>query len=389
MAMTATGRDLRLPAVLMRGGTSRGPFLLERDLPADPAARERVLLAAMGSPDPLQLDGVGGGFSLTSKVAIVAPSARPGVDVEYLFAQIAVDRPLVDTGPNCGNMLSAVGPFAIEAGLVAARDGQTTVRIYNRNTGGRIDTVVQTPGGVVTYQGTTRIDGAPGAAAPVLLTFLDAAGAKTGALFPTGARREEIAGVAVTLIDYATPMMLVPAAAFGLTGAESPDALDADRALFARIEAMRLEAGRRMGLGDVRDRVTPKVALLGPPRTADGALVSRYLTPHRTHRSHAVTGALCVAVAARTEGTVAAPLARPATGPVVIEHPGGRIDVALETDAVGAVRRASLIRTARRIFEGWLFIPAAAFGPADHPHETRSEDPALTAATETITEEIP
>ncbi|KQQ87662.1 4-oxalomesaconate tautomerase [Aureimonas sp. Leaf324] len=356
-----------IPTVLMRGGTSRGPFILERDLPADPASRDRVLIEMMGSPHPLQVNGIGGGDPLTSKVAIISPSTRPGIDVEYLFAQVGVTQAVVDTNPNCGNMLSAVGPFAIEAGLVQPGDAETTVRIFNRNTGKSIHAVVQTPGGAVTYDGSAEIDGVAGSAAPIKLTFLDATGSKTSGLFPTGERRETIDGIEVSLVDYAMPMMLVRAADVGLAGNETPDDLDARRDLFGRLEIMRREAGRRMGLGDVSNAVVPKIGILSEPRRADGTITSRYLVPHRTHKAHAVTGALCVAVAARTPGTIAFDLAAPGdgSGAVLVEHPSGKIGIDLETAEDGTVRRASLIRTARRIFEGNVILSGSAAETAD------------------------
>jgi 2-methylaconitate cis-trans-isomerase PrpF len=360
--MTAPARGfVKIPCVLMRGGTSRGPYFLASDLPSDPAARDRVLIAAMGSPHSLQVDGIGGGHALTSKVAIVSPSDRPGVDVEYLFAQVSVDRAFVDTSPNCGNMLSGVGPFAIETGLVAAQDGETTVRIFNRNTAGLIEAIVQTPGGAVVYDGTTAIDGVSGAAAPIKLAFLDAVGSKTRGLFPSGETAETIDGVRVTLADYAMPMMLAAAADLGISGDETPEVLDADAALLARIQALRVEAGRRMGLGDTSKLVIPKVGLLSAPRRG-GTITSRYFVPDRCHKSHAVTGGLCVAVACRTPGTVAYDLAA-TDGPrsaVAIEHPSGRIDIDLAFAPDGTVTRAGVIRTARRIFEGNLLVPASA-----------------------------
>lgn len=350
---------VRVPCVLMRGGTSRGPFFLANDLPQDPAARDAFLLKVMGSPHPLQVDGLGGANPLTSKVAIVSLSRRPDADVEYLFAQVAVQKPIVDTGPNCGNMLSAVGPFAIEAGLIPAQDGETVVRIYNQNTGSLVEAVVQTPGGVVEYEGEATIDGVNGAAAPIRLSFGDAAGGKTGALFPTGARRETIQGVDVTLIDYAMPMMLLAAADVGLAGDETPEQIDANVALFERIESMRLEAGVRMGLGDVTGSVIPKVGLLSAPRNG-GSITSRYLVPDSCHRSHSATGALCVAAAVRMGGAVAHAIASKDEGPVVVEHPGGKITIALEADEEG-VRSAAFVRTARRIFEGAVVVPARLF----------------------------
>lgn len=353
------GRVAHVPCVLMRGGTSRGPFFLESDLPADPAARDEFLLTVMGSPHQLQVDGIGGANPLTSKVAIVSKSQRPDADVDYLFAQVSVDKPIVDTGPNCGNMLSAVGPFAIESGLVPAQDGETIVRIFNRNTSSLVEAVIQTPGGFVEYEGDTAIDGVNGTAAEIRLSFGDAAGGKTGALFSTGHRRETIDGVDVSLVDYAMPMMLLDARDVGLDGAETPAEIDANTALFERIERMRLEAGRRMGLGDVTGSVIPKVGLLSPPRKG-GTITSRYLVPDSCHRSHSATGALCVAAASRVEGTVAFDLAARDGAVVTIEHPGGKIPIAL-TAKDGAVTRAEFVRTARRIFEGAVLVPSRLF----------------------------
>lgn len=358
VGQSVRGRMHRLPCVLMRGGTSRGPYFLESDLPSETAARDEVLLAAMGSPHPLQLDGLGGANSLTSKVAIVSPASVPNADVDYLFAQVSIDRAVVDTGPNCGNMLSGVGPFAIEAGLVKATPGETRVRIFNRNTRSLIEAVVQTPDGEVEYEGSTLIDGVSIPSAPIRLSFGDAAGGKTGALFATGHRRENIQGVDVTLIDYAMPMMLVAADALGLRGDETPAELDANVDMFARIEAMRREAGRRMGLGDVAGRVIPKVGLLSRARNG-GSITSRYLVPDTCHRSHSATGALCVAAASILPGTIAHDLAQLAPGqPVSIEHPSGQIAIAMTASADGKIERAELVRTARRIFEGHLLVPA-------------------------------
>ncbi|MCC7281139.1 MAG: 4-oxalomesaconate tautomerase [Acetobacteraceae bacterium] len=344
-----------IPCVIMRGGTSRGPYFLGHDLPPDQPTRDAVLLAAMGSPHPLQVDGIGGTWNQTSKVAIVSRAGEPGVDVDYLFAQVAVDRPIVDTRPNCGNMLAGVGPFAIEAGLVAAGDPTTTVRIRNRNTGALIEALVQTPGGRVTYEGDAAIPGVNGTAAPIELRFRKIAGAKTGKLFPTGARAETIDGIAVTLIDCAMPMLLLEGAAVGADVAAAPAVLDADRAMFARIEALRREAGLRMGLGDVRDSVIPKVGLLG--RSDSATLAVRYLTPHETHRTLAVTGGIAIAAAARLSGTVAQPLARVHDGAVGIAHPAGVLEILLGLDGEADVAWAGVMRTARRIFEGTLLIP--------------------------------
>jgi 2-methylaconitate cis-trans-isomerase PrpF len=345
----------------MRGGTSRGPFFLEADLPTDPKERHRFLIAAMGSPHVLQVNGIGGGNPMTSKVAIVGPSSQPAADVDYLFAQVSIDRPFVDFGPNCGNMLSAVGPFAIEAGLMLAEIGETTVRIFNRNTSTTIDAVVQTPSGIVEYEGETAIDGVPGTAAPVKLTFLDALGSKTGAFLPTGHVREFIENTPVTLIDYAMPMVLLRASDLGLSGDETPDELEANLDILAHLEAIRLEAGLRMGLGDVSGSVVPKVGILSGARHG-GTITSRYfMNAQRCHKGHAVTGALCIAAACRLPGSVAHDLATPSlTSLVNLEHPSGRTEIDLSFDASGHVSRASLVRTARRIFEGNVIVPASA-----------------------------
>jgi 2-methylaconitate cis-trans-isomerase PrpF len=350
----------------MRGGTSRGPYFLASDLPADAAKRDAVLLAVMGSPHALQVDGIGGSNTLTSKVAIVSPSRHEGADVDYLFAQVSVTEAFVDTKPNCGNMLAGVGPFAIEAGLVRAKSPSTLVRIFNVNTQTLVEALVQTPGAEVQYEGTTRIDGVAGPAAPIKLTFLNAVGAVTGKLLPTGNALDTIQGVEATCIDMAMPLVIMAAEAFGKTGREKPQELDADRALMQRIESIRLEAGRRMGMGDVAKLVVPKPALVSRPAQG-GNIASRYFTPHACHKAHAVTGALAVATAAVSPGTVANRFVEPrdfSGGMLAIEHPSGRIEVDLVTDRSGAtpvVERASFVRTARRIFEGYVYVPAALF----------------------------
>lgn len=352
-----------IPCVLMRGGTSRGPFFLSDWLPADPVQRDRLLLMAMGSPHALQIDGLGGGNSLTSKVAIVSRSTRPDCDIDYLFAQVSVEKASVDTRPNCGNMLSGAAPFAIEEGLVQAQDGVTSVRVHNVNTGAVIEAVVQTPGGHLTYEGDARIDGVAGSAAPVRLNFLDAWGAVTGRLFPTGRRQDTVDGVAVTLIDAAMPMVLMQAADFGLSGSESAAQLDGNADLLPRIERIRLQAGLLMGLGDVSNSVIPKPVLVAPSATQDGlALQSRYFTPRACHRAHAATGAVGVASAFLMPGTVAhdcgGPPIQAGYRSVRIEHPSGAMSIDVDLDPVsGVVRRAGLVRTARKIMKGQLYVP--------------------------------
>ncbi|MDM0018998.1 4-oxalomesaconate tautomerase [Variovorax saccharolyticus] len=353
-----------IPCVLMRAGTSRGPFFLREWLPDGDEARDQALIGAIGASDPLQLDGLGGGSTLNSKVAIVSRSSQPDCDIDYLFAQVGVGHRSVDTRPNCGNMLSGVAPFAIEQGLVAAQNGTTSVRVYNVNTRSRIDVVVRTPGNRVTYEGDARIDGVAGTAAPILLNFLDAWGAVTGQVFPTGKRIDLIDGIEVTCIDAAMPLMIVRAADLGVTGAEKPAALDANAALLERLESLRLEAGRRMGLGDVSHSVIPKPVLVSAGTSRD-SISSRYFTPRKCHASHAVTGAIGVASAFALPGTVASGIARePGQHGLIVLHPAGQIDVQVELAGraeAATVERAALVRTARKIMQGELHLPDYVF----------------------------
>lgn len=352
-----------IPCTVMRGGTSKGPYFLARDLPTTPDARDRVVLAAMGSPDIRQVDGIGGGDSLTSKAVIVGPSVRPGIDVDYLFAQVSVDKFAVDTAPNCGNMLAGVGPFAIERGLLRAGDPTTTVRIFNINTGKVVEAVVQTPGGQVTYEGEFRIDGVPGTGAPVLLNFLDAGGAKTGRLLPTGRPVDVVDGIEVSCVDFSSPIVFVAAASLGKTGHESKKDLDADRELLTRLEKIRRGAALLMGLGDVSRKVLPKIALVAPPLSG-GTIASRYFVPWTCHAAYAVTGALCLAAVSSLPGTVAAaaafrnPLDRER---IVIEHPAGKLETCIETSQHAnsespVFARAGIVRTARPLFSGVVHI---------------------------------
>ncbi|TDW20688.1 hypothetical protein EV128_12437 [Rhizobium azibense] len=345
---------ISIPCVLMRGGTSKGPFFLASDLPSDARQRDQILLSVMGSGHPLQIDGIGGGNPVTSKVAIVGPPTVPDADVDYLFAQVRIDQQFIDTSPNCGNMLAAVGPFAIEAGLVKSTTGVTRVRIHNVNTGKLIEAEVPTPDGRVAYLGDASIDGVPGNAAPIALTFMDAAGARTGKLFPTGNPRDIIDGIDVTCIDCAMPMMLLEAAALGVTGNESTAELNANSALLQRLETLRLEAGRRMGMGDVSNQVTPKPVLISKPDKG-GDLAVRYFMPHQCHPSLATTGAVGIATACISGGTVASRLIGDRKPPVVLvlEHPSGHLDVKL--DARDGKTAAGILRTARRLFEGHVF----------------------------------
>ncbi len=352
-----------IPCLFMRGGTSRGPFFLESDLPDDVAMRDRVLLAAMGSPDRRQIDGLGGADPLTSKVGIVSRSTRPGVDLEFLFAQVLIDEARVDTTPNCGNMLAAVGPFALERGLIRASGDETTVRILTRNTGMLSDVLLQTPQGNISYEGTARIDGVPGSSAPIKINFLDAAGSLCGKLLPTGRVVDQFDGIRVTCIDNGMPVVVIRAADLGRTGYEPRDQLNADAELKARLESIRLQAGPAMNLGDVRKKVVPKMSLIAPPR-AGGNLCSRTFIPHDCHAAVGVLGAVTLATAGVLTGSVADGVCTVPAGSVKtlsVEHPTGEFTVELELDPDDPqnVVRAALLRTARLIMRGEVLVPAS------------------------------
>ncbi len=345
------------PCMWMRGGTSKGGYFLKADLPADAAARDAFLLGVMGSPDPLQIDGMGGADPLTSKVAVVSKSARAGVDIDYLFLQVFVDQALVSDAQNCGNILAGVGPFALERGLVAATGDETRVVIFMENTGQTAVATVQTPGGKVTYEGAAAIDGVPGTHAAIPLEFRDTAGSSCGALLPSGNAVNVVNGVPVTLIDNGMPCVVMKAADVGITGYENRDWLDANTELKARIEAIRLAVGRVMNLGDVREKTVPKIMLVARPRNG-GTVTVRSFIPHRAHATIGVLGAVSVATACLIDGSPAAEVAEIPEGArktLSVEHPTGEMSCVLEIDESGAVTSAALLRTARKLMDGMVW----------------------------------
>jgi 4-oxalomesaconate tautomerase len=365
-----------IPCILMRGGTSRGPFFLEADLPADIATRDRALLAAMGSPDPRQIDGLGGAHPLTSKVGIVARDTSGQADLAFTFAQLQPNADTVDTTPNCGNMLAAVVPFALETGLIAAGNGTTRARVLTRNTGMVCDITVQTPGGKPQYTGDARIDGVPGTAAPIVIDFLDTAGSVCSAMLPTGRTLDTLEfvdpatsqrrAIDVTLIDNGMPMVLMRAADLGRTAAEGVAELNADTPLKQTLEALRLAAGYAMGLGDVADKSYPKMCLIATPRDG-GSIATRCFIPRVCHEAIGVLAAVTVGTACVLRGTVADGLAYVAgPGPIhsiSVEHPTGEFTVELETDPMqpNGIARSALVRTARPIMRGEVLISPAAW----------------------------
>jgi len=353
-----------IPCTLMRGGTSKGPFFLASDLPSDVETRDRVLMAAMGSPDPRQIDGVGGADPLTSKVAIVSRSSRPGIDVDYLFAQVSVDRPFVDVTPTCGNMLAGVGPFAIERRLVEPRDPITSVSIYMVNTETVALAHVPTPGAEVAYAGEASIAGVPGTAAAIRIDFLDTGGSVCGSLLPTGNMIDQIEGIEATLIDNGMPVVVLRASDLGKSGYETPADLNSDQELKRRLEAIRILAGERMGLGDVRSKVVPKMTLIAPPQSG-GQVMTRTFIPHKCHAAIGVLMAVTVGTACILPLSVARGIVRLHDAPVQqlsIEHPSGEFSVEFQVERSGGglkVIRSSLIRTARALFRGELLVPAS------------------------------
>lgn len=357
-----------IPFLFLRGGTSRGPYMNRADLPADEETLTRVLVAAVGSGHPLNIDGIGGGNAVTTKVAMLSPSKDDWADVDYFFAQVSVDDGTVDYKPTCGNILSGVGPAALEMGLLPITGDKTRVRIRAVNTGARIEATVQTgPDGVI-YDGDAVVDGVPGSAAPVGLQFMETVGGLTGALLPTGNTVDRFGGLEVTCMDVAMPMVIARAQDFGLTGYESREALDGNTEFFEKMEEVRIEAGQAMGFANVASSVTPKFGLLAPAQKG-GTIAARYFMPWRTHPAMAVTGAQCLASAILTPGTVAEGMAiRPSSSPatVTLEHPSGSIDVRVEFEDTSNGPRlisAGLVRTARLLARGELMVPRRVWIP--------------------------
>ncbi|HEX7712267.1 MAG TPA: 4-oxalomesaconate tautomerase [Sphingomonadaceae bacterium] len=343
----------------MRGGTSKGGYFLEADLPQDHDERDAFLLRVMGSPDPRQIDGMGGADPLTSKVAVVRKSEREGIDVDYLFLQVFVDQAIVTDQQNCGNILAGVGPFAIERGLVQPTGDETRVAIFMENTGQVAVATIQTPGGVVNYRGDARIDGVPGTHAPIPLEFRDTAGSSCGALLPTGNAVDEIEGVRCTLIDNGMPCIVLKAEDVGATGYETRDELEGEAFadLRARVEAIRLAAGPLMNLGDVKAKSVPKLMLVAPPRNG-GAVTVRSFIPHRAHASVGVLAAVTLATACLLEGSPAADVAAVPEGArktLSVEHPTGEMSCVLEVNEAGEVVSSALLRTARKLMDGVVF----------------------------------
>lgn len=346
-----------VPCMWMRGGTSKAAYFLATDLPATRAARDDLLLRIMGSPDPRQIDGIGGADPLTSKVAVVKASTREGVDVDYLFLQVFVDQDIVTDVQNCGNVLAGVAPFAIERGLVAALQGETPVTVFMENTGQTALVSIQTPSGKVSYAGKTQIDGVPGQAAAVPVTFKDTQGSSCGALLPTGAAVDVIEGVAVTMIDNGMPCVVMRASDMGILGSESPEELEANEPLKARLERIRLTCGPLMNLGDVTQKSVPKMTMVSAA-ISGGAISTRTFIPHRCHKTIGVLGAVSVATACLLKDSPFGDLAAMGQGPVrelAIEHPSGQMTVVARLDASGALETAGIMRTARKLMDGRVF----------------------------------
>lgn len=342
--------------MLMRGGTSKGAFFVGEDLPDDIEERDDLLLRIMGSPDTRQIDGVGGAHPLTTKVAVVSPSERPGADLDYLFLQVSVDRREVTDKQNCGNMLAAVGPFALERGLIHAGDGRMSARVSMVNTGRMAVSSFEVEEGRPVYAGDVEIAGVPGSAAGIVIEFEDIAGSSTGSLLPTGRIVDEVGGVETTLIDNGMPVIVLRAADVGVTGHESCEQLEADGGLKEKLEAIRISAGPMMNLGDVSGATVPKITLVSAPR-GGGALCTRTFIPHRCHQAIGVLGAVSVATASLLPGSTAAGLAEiaPDSDIVRLEHPTGSFDATVRLGPGSEVLGAGIVRTARKLMDGIVF----------------------------------
>jgi len=356
-----------IPCLFMRGGTSRGPFFKASDLPSDLPTRDKVLLSVMGSPDKRQIDGLGGAHPLTSKVGIVSKGSKPGVDLDFLFAQLQPDKDTVDTTPNCGNMLAAVVPFAIETGMVKPKGDTTTLRVLTLNTDMQCDITVQTPNGHVEYEGNARIDGAPGTSAPITVNFLDTAGSVAPGLLPTGHVRDTIDGIEVTCIDNGMPLVMFKASDVGRTGYESVDEMNGDTELKTRIERLRIACGHAMKLGDVTAKNYPKMTLIAAPRTG-GSICTRSFIPHVCHDAIGVLAAVTVATACVLDGSITQGIGSVPAGNVKnisVEHPTGEFSVEIEVDPANPqnVTRAALLRTARLLMRGEVMIPGSVWVP--------------------------
>jgi 4-oxalomesaconate tautomerase len=358
--------QISIPCTIMRGGTSKGPYFRLEDVPEDRAQLERLLLRVMGSPDARQIDGLGGADWLTSKTAMVGPSKREGIDVDYLFGQVIIDKATVDFRPNCGNLTSAVGPFAIESGMIKASDPETTIRIFNVNTGAVIEAVIQTPGGKINYEGKTAIDGVPGTAAPISLFFYDLVGTLTGKLLPTGNPIDFIEGIEVSCVDAAIPMIIARAEDMGKTAYEAPAEINSDQAFFERLEKIRVAASHMMGLGDPTGSVVPKFCIISKARNG-GSVNARYMVPHQCHATFPLVGGQCLAAASIQKGTIAAEITRvmeDATQTIAIEHPVGTLETVIDytgTRDAPEIKRIGFVRTARKLMVGEVYVPGSAW----------------------------
>ena len=360
--------QIPVPFLFMRGGTSRGPYFRKEDLPSDEGELSKILLSVVGSGNPRNIDGIGGGNSVTTKVAILSQSGNPDADIDYFFAQLGVEKEIVDFGPTCGNILVGVGPAAIELGLFPISGDETKLRIHAVNTGAIVESCVQTPSGSVNYEGDVAIDGVPGTAAPVALNFLNVVGSKCGSMLPTGNVVDECAGHKVTCIDVAMPMVIGRASDFGISGNESQTELDTNELLLKRIEKVRLEAGKLMGLGDVSNSVMPKFGLISSA-SKNGHFSARYFTPWNCHPAMAVTGSQCIAACALNQNSVIEDLVKPigsSPATVIIEHPSGEMEVRVDYQNVDDkldFRSAGVVRTARLIARGEVMVPARLITP--------------------------
>lgn len=357
---------MKIPCFIMRGGTSKGLFFLEKHLPTDISLRREVILQALGAGNPRGIDGMGTLDPLSNKIAIIRTSNTVGIDIDYLFLQADLKRRLLDDSVNCGNIISAVAPYAVESGLIKVESGEKKIKVRNLNTNVIVESTIITRNGKVAYDGDFKIDGVPGTGAPIRLDFINSAGSVTGNLFPTGKKIDVIEGINVSCVDVSVPLIIIPARELGIKGDESPDVLNKNKTLLNQIELIRRKIAIRANLGDVSSKVIPKISIISKPKKS-GTITSRYFIPHQCHSTHAVTGSLALSAAIKIQGTTANRMleteclnSSKELERIIIEHPAGKIQTEFAIKEVNdkyVIKKSSIIRTARLLFKGELILP--------------------------------
>ncbi|MDH2880281.1 2-methylaconitate cis-trans isomerase PrpF family protein [Bacillus cytotoxicus] len=356
---------MKIPCFVMRGGTSKGLFFLDKHLPSNKRLRNEVILKVLGAGNARGVDGMGSLDPLSNKIAIIRKSTDPGIDIDYLFLQADLKKMVLDDSVNCGNIISAVAPYAIESGVIKAESGEMTVTIRNVNTNAIVESKILTENGNVLYSGDVKIDGVPGTGAPIRLNFMNSVGSVTGKLFPTGSKMDVIEGINVSCIDVSVPLIIIQATELGIEGDESPELLNSNTMFLNKIDMIRKKVAALANLGNVSNKVIPKIAIVSRPRKS-GTITSRYFIPHQCHSTHAVTGSLALSAAIKINGTTANHIVKKSgsykveeSNPIIIEHPAGQIQtesIVVESNGKYSIKQSSITRTARLILKGELVL---------------------------------